>query len=446
MKNKNHTQKSLLFIAHAYQPPRNFLKLSEIVNQWGDEVRSSILSGVNERVYQECYKPILIDSKQIPQGMIFSLYGTLREWIKEYHPQDFKKIKQKINKLKHKEYYLLCDSYVHPILPLMSEQDQDLLIKLGKKAFKEDFGFIPKGFWLPELAVSNMTLKVLYQNGFKFLVLRDDQLKKTTNNPMTIEIKENDKTIGEISVIHFNKKLSEKVWFENEATIVAEKFLQKLSGRKHYAIGTDMEVYGHLLSYKDQFITYITKSRVLSKQNFTHFDLQKALNQKQKSKTTIKRFSSWSCPHGIKRWTGECLCDTTDKKILNRIKTLFNLTQTYTDSINQQLDKIDPFWRKKFIDFFIQTKKAVFECGSLNREVQRLMQQKQYFYLKNPQRTKLFKAKTAALIAQTSCFAFFRDSDDRPEREIAQINLEQIKNLLSEQSDKQQPFINSLTS
>ena len=424
--------RNFLIIAHAYQPPRNFLRLAEVVNKYGDEVRSSILSGVNERVYQECYKPVFVDSP-IPAKMIFSFYGTLREWLKEYHHEEFVKIIKKIQKLAQREYYVLCDTYLHPILPLMKELDQDMLVKIGKRSFENDFGFTPKGFWLPELAVSHTTLKVLFKNGFEFVVLRDDQIKNSRSNPMYVDIKEKDKKLGEMAIIHFNKRISEAVWFDNDTTIFAEKFLQKFPEKSAYMIGTDMELYGHLLSYKDQFLSYVTKKKVLSQSGFGAFDVVEALQKKHRMKTAIRELSSWSCSHGIKRWTGECLCDTTDRTVIRRIKALYQLSQVYNKTIDERLDLEYPLWRDSFINFFLVVKKALFECGSVNREIDWYRKRKEFSILQNKAIVNLFKAKLAILIAQTSCFAFFRDSNDRPERDIAQINLEQVQKLLGEE-------------
>jgi hypothetical protein len=430
MKHKKIPQKTFFIIAHTYQPPRNFLKLAD-TQESNTQVRASILSGVNERVYQECYKPIFVDSSKIPSGMMFSFYGTLREWLKEYHPREFQKIKRKIQNLPDKEYTVLCDPYLHPILPLMNEKDQDMLIKIGKKAFQQDFGFTPKGFWLPELAISTQTLQILYNNGFKFITLRSDQLKRTTSNPMYIPLKEKNKKTGQLAIFHFDKELSETVWFNNDATIKAENFLAMFPQKEHYIIGTDAEVYGHLLSYKDKFLSYVTKEKILARYNFTHFSSKKALRRRQKEYTQIKELSSWSCPHGIKRWTGECFCDTNDKKITNRIKSLYTLTQSYNNKINRELDRTFPAWQPVFISFFLRTRKAMFENGTLHNAVKKMSRQKNGKIITDPQIRTLFKAKIAALTAQTSCFAFFRDSDDRPEREITQINLQQIEKLLN---------------
>ena len=78
----------IVFFLHAYQPPRELYFAN---NGHGETLQ--VYPEVNEQICQEVYRPILVSSgERFPQGMVFSFYSTLREWMKSAHPDDFEKM------------------------------------------------------------------------------------------------------------------------------------------------------------------------------------------------------------------------------------------------------------------------------------------------------------------------------------------------------------------
>jgi hypothetical protein len=409
--------RQLLIVGHTYQPPREYLDLSDA----SESKRVDIAAFVNERIYQECYKPIFYNREQLPEGVVVSFYGSLREWIKAHHPDEFAVMREHINNLPNKEYQILGDPYLHPILPLESEENQDMLIKIGKQAFEQDFGFSPKGVWLPETAVSETTMKVLHNNDYEFVVLRDSQLQSTEQNPMFVPISENGKRIGELAVIHFDSGMSGSVSLgQKDVTARAEDFLHdpNFAWKRDYTIGTDTEFYGHHRPFKDNFLYYVMQPDVLTSNGFGAFNVKDNIDLKEHKETDIWENSSWSCDHNLGRWKGTCGCgEPSDWGIVENINRLYTTINKYGASLDDQLDAMDPSWRSEFAEYFLTNRAAMFAEGKLTQ---------------NPDSHKntLFKAQMARYTAETSCFGFFRDADDRPEREITRSNIDAIKTLV----------------
>lgn len=432
-------QHRLLFVAHTYQPPREFLDFSDPTGK----TRADVVSWVNEeRIFPECYKPVFLDRDKLPDGLTFSFYGSLREWMKAHHPQEFQTIREKINHIPDKKYQVLGDPYLHPILPLESEENQDMLVRIGKQAFEEDFGFTPKGFWAPETALSSTTLRVLHKNGYEFVVLRSDQLRSSEENPMYVSITDKDgRQLGEIAVIHFDPDISGPVSFpqpNNDVTANAEGFLHndRFAFKKDYAIGTDTEFYGHHVPFKDHFLYYITQKNVLKANGFTSFKIKEALSGNSHKTTEIWENSSWSCPHSLGRWTGNCYCNTEnlgeyDKQmVVGRIKDLHQTMDAYGKKIDHELDAVLPNWRELYKTFFLKTRTSMYAKGDIETDIQELIVDDGLVQLADPNISKLFKAQSARFTGETSCFGFFRDTTDRPEINIALINKRAIEKLV----------------
>ncbi|MBI4080343.1 MAG: hypothetical protein HY430_01070 [Candidatus Levybacteria bacterium] len=430
-------QRTLMIIAHAYQPPREYLLLGE-----PGEQRADVVASVNEQIYQECYKPNFVDREQLPDGLLMSFYAPLRDWIKHHHPEEFDIIRERINALEDKEYRVLGDPYMHIILPLLSPEDQDTWVKIGKQAFEDDFGFTPKGMWLPETAVSATTIRVLHNNGYKFVVLRDTQLQSAEQPIMHIPVRdENGKeTADAMTVVHFDSEISGSVSYpdpKNDITHPVQKFLSlpQFAHKSRYAIATDMEYYGHHQKFKDQWLAAATNKYILAKFGFQTFDVKKALEETPYAKTDIWDNSSWSCDHELGRWKGTCGCglnpDNPDWSIVDEIHKLYQDVDGKDKEIDKRLDELYPAgWRDTYVRFFLGTREAVFQQGDIDDEIETLRQQEDMDILRNEKVVPLFKAHTAVGIAEISCFGFFRDKADRPERELAQGNLVQIQKLV----------------
>lgn len=406
-------ERELLEVGHTYQPHREILKpLSK--------TRIEIVPMVNYDISKECHKPIF--EQELPDGGVFSFYAPLRDWFKAHEPESFEKIKENINKLPDKEYRILGDPYIHAILPLLPQEDQEMLLAIGKKGFKEDFGFEPKGIWLPESAVSSSTMKAILKSGYEFVVLREDQLENPKENPTYVEIYEKDKKLGDLAVVHYIADLSGSVSYNDHVTENADAFLEraKYSDRKTVSIATDTEFYGHHKKGRVEFLRYLTKPETLKNHGFGNFDIKKKLEETPKQYSKIVENTSWSCGNGheLGRWTGSCACGETrpSEWRLGEKKWLFQTLSTYGQEIDSRLDVNDPAWREKFTEFFLDIRGPMFSNGDV--EVGK----------PGNERALMF-AKACQLIGMTSCAWFFPE-ENRVEAKIAIEMIPEIEKLV----------------
>ncbi len=420
---------SLLVVGHTYQPHRESYVPTT-------EKRLDMASFVNEVIDNQVYRPIFEDTDQVPEG-IFSYYAPLRDWKMGHTPESFETAKRKINEIKDKEYRIMGDSYLHLILPLQPEEDQDMLVKIGKQAFREDFGFDPKGFWPAETAIDATTLRVLYNNGYEYVTLRNDQITNAEENPMYVPVRDKDGAImGEIAVVHFNAGLSGAVSYQDHYTQNGDEFLggQRFwNPGKDIAIGSDTELYGHHKQFRDQFLKYVTKPDVLQKHGYSVFDVKPRLEDPDHQYAEVWERSSWSCPHGLGRWTGECDCDNPNEAALRDKKEFYHKLTDYGLKINAQLNSFDPEWRKRFSRFFLGVRSEWFHTGDVNQKVDQLSFDPQagLEVLQNTSMSNLYFAKMCELVGKTSCGWFFPDVD-RVERELPKTMISEIEKLVPE--------------
>lgn len=399
------------FLLHAYQPPRDVALPSGR--------RLEVLPWVNEQIYQESYKPVLVDGENLPGAVAFSLYGTLREWMKVNHPEDFEKLRQKIANEKNKEYRLLGDPYLHIILPFLDREDQSMLIQIGQQAFRQDLGFTPEGFWLPETAVSLDVLNVLHRHGYRYVVLKDYQLKSNGANPVRVSLKSGET----MAVFHFNAPISDNVSFKDEVTMDGDDFLRGVGWQNGHGLllGTDFETFGHHKKGRQWFLRYVADPRTLRQHGFSPFDVSLGLLTADYQTAQIEEQSSWSCQHQLGRWTGECDCDNPSEQARQDKRDFFQKLLRYQQEINRQLNAIFPSWGDRFIQVFLSVRSDLFNGQDTSRVFQRMVPDEKL--------RRLFLAKTCALIGMTSCGWFF-GGDDRPERELPKSMIEEIESLL----------------
>lgn len=420
---------------HTYQPPREF----QLVSQ-PSGVRADVVAQVNKKIHDECYKPVLIDAGHVPRGMVFSLYGTLREWMKAKKPDDFSRLVENVQELGDQaQWQVMGDSGIHLVMPLESRKTQDMLIRAGLKAFEQDMGFRPKGFWLPETAVSRQTLEVLAQNGIEFVVLHSSQVGDMNGHRVAYANLGRDDL--KIAVLAVDSGISGRVSFEDDETSNAHEFLQKHSWRKDITYATDTEFYGHHRKGKDEFLNWVTREDVQAPYGVVPIDMEIEIANLKESPRYVDVYenTSWSDErgHNLGRWTGDCWCgrDNTEETIAYK-KRLWQTISDYGREIDRRLDAVDPGWRAKFPDFFGAVRQSMYGAGDFHQDVAALSRQPGFTNLQDSGVRTLYLAELARLTGTTSCFNFF--GGDRPERAIARINIGVIEELIPDITESRQ--------
>ncbi len=341
-KSKEKNKVFLTIHGHFYQPPRE--------NPWLEAIEQQDSAmpfhDWNERINSECYNPNsvskIVDSKNQILDVVnnyeyisYNFGPTLLSWMEEFAPLAYERvIRADVNsrKLHSGHGNAIAQVYNHMIMPLANEQDKQTQVKWGIKDFEYRFGRKPEGIWLAETAVDDDTLRVLVENDIKFTILSPYQAQKIR--------KEGEKTWQDVSwgnidparsyryyiksapgkyidLFFYDGAISRSVAFD-ELLKDGVKFVNRLkdgiSTARNYNqlvnIATDGESYGHHTKFGDMALAYALKIKVKDS-GFTITNYGEYLEKYRSDwEVEIKPVSSWSCSHGVGRWSEDCGCST----------------------------------------------------------------------------------------------------------------------------------------
>jgi alpha-amylase/alpha-mannosidase (GH57 family) len=302
---------SLCVHAHFYQPTRED-PLTGIIPE---EPGAFPYSNWNELIFEMCYKP------NAAQGnfsrISFDIGPTLSKWLRLYHPEVLNQIVDADRQ--NMEHYgvgnAIAQSYHHTILPLGKRRDKQTQIRWGIYEFERTFKHKPLGMWLPETAVDMETLEVLVENGIEFTILAPWQadVKEVDPRKAYQVILQGHKSI---KVFFYHSGLSARVSFDPGATENADSFARNFVKPEFTAgdqnqwlmIATDGELYGHHQIFRDKFLSYLLDGSISAQHIETDFPGLQLTQQKVFPVIKIKDDTSWSCHHGVQRWSGVCSC------------------------------------------------------------------------------------------------------------------------------------------
>lgn len=383
------TDYSPIFHLHAYQPLRKINIGGETIFDISGENLYS--GGFNEKIWNESYQPVLKSGVLDGSAVGFDFYGSLRDWVKINHPDDWEKFKEIARENKEN---IVADPYIHPIFPLLPDRDKRLLVGIGMEAAAEDYGFYPKGFWLPETAVDKKTLNILSEKKIDFVVLRDDQIISDSASDSYIIPTDG----GSITAFIFDSELSGRVAFGDisDAYSFADRLKVKAGQNNGAMISVDFETFGHHRGRGSlEFLKYLLENALPSKE-FKPRDIEKPV-----AVGFIRDNSSWSCPHGLGRWTGNCDCDGASYETRSLKSSLYGGLIQKLNGINGELDSISGSddWEEKFSEWFLSQRENLSSGTPVDMEsVDKKFRQK-------------FTQKLVAFVGLTSCGWFFGNGD-----------------------------------
>ena len=336
---------------------------------------------------------------------------------------------------KNVEYKLLGDPLIHAILPLLSREDQLMLLQAGRLSFEDDFGFTPQGLWLPETAVTTEVLQHAWQVGYRFVPLRDSQVVSLSGKPFDAWHNVCFVDLGnsaEMAVVLGNSVLSGNISFNPWTTYNADGFLEARQRNEQQRgenalMMMDLERFGHHQEGAEFFLKRVLEYQ--SDYGFSPLDMQKALADfargREKTYVRVNENSSWSCEHNLGRWTGNCNCDSFSAADLKNKRAMYYGLTEANEGVNRSLDFLSPGWRDEFVRLLVQYKDDIFTgvnfAPALFDEIKNLGGNEKIF--------KLILAKIEVLVGLTSCGWFF-GGDDRIERSIPANMLQGVRMLL----------------
>ena len=293
--------------AHFYQPSR----LDPWTGRLPAEPSAAPFHDWNQRVHAECYRPNA-ERGTLPY-LSWNLGPTLADWMATE------------DEAAHARFVAdsasaIAQPYHHSILPLASAADRRTEIAWGIRDYELRFGRRPAGLWLPETAVDRATLREAARQGIAWTILAPWQAAESgidTRHPYRIDLGDD----AGIVAIFYDSGLSASASFEPEATADADRFARervapRLGGgplpldAPLAVIATDGELYGHHQQFRDLFLQrLLLPDPDASDRGFDVVTLDVAVAEAASHGLPAMRIAertSWSCHHGVARWSGEC--------------------------------------------------------------------------------------------------------------------------------------------
>ncbi len=336
---------------HFYQPPRE--------NPWIEQIEVETSAHPyhdwNTRINVECYSPNgcarVFDSQQRILDIInnfefisFNFGPTLLSWLEGKAPLAYRRIldadRRSLARLGHGN--ALAQAYNHTILPLANPRDRETQIVWGLKDFSHRFQRPATAMWLPETAVNLPTLAALAQHGMKFVILSPFQASRVrplAGGPWErVQAHTLDTTQayrcylpdGEgkpakrqyIEVFFYNGAVAADISFgdllkdsNRLAARLAEGFSLTSARPQLLHVATDGENYGHHKKFGELALAHALTQSLPQKGfqlcNYAAFlEMVPPQMEVELYLGPTTEGSSWSCPHGVKRWRSDCGCST----------------------------------------------------------------------------------------------------------------------------------------
>ena len=328
---------ALIIHGHFYQPPRENPWTGEIETQPG----AAPFHDWNERIHAECYRPngfARLGSTAINNyaNISFNFGPTLLSWLQQHHPETYDRIlaadrESAVRRNGHGN--AIAQAYGHAILPLCNERDRLTQVVWGLTDFQYRFGREPESMWLPETACNDQTLALLIDSGLRFVILAPDQAKRIRVND---EAAWQDVSAGSVdttrayrflhpdgsgrslAIFFYHGPLARSIAFESALSSsqgLVDRFIRVGQTGELVNVTTDGETYGHHFKFGDICLAHALE--IEAKQagfwitNYGEYlDRHAPEFEVQIDNGPLGEGTSWSCAHGVGRWTRDCGCHT----------------------------------------------------------------------------------------------------------------------------------------
>lgn len=353
---------------HFYQPPRENpwlgeIELQESAHPWHDW---------NQRITEECYTPNaharILDADQHIIEVIdnyryisFNFGPTLLSWLQKKAPQTYEAIVQ-ADRLSAEDRSghgnAIAQAYHHTILPLSSRRDKITQVIWGIEDFRRRFGRDPEGMWAPETAIDIETLDIMAQHGILFTILAPGQAARFRGDvdepwgysdvwridptrPYICHLKKG----RTIALFFYDGPISQAIAFErllDNGQKLKDRLVGAFSDIRAWPqlvnIATDGESYGHHHPFGEMALSYaISQLRREPDVRITNYGEFLAKHPPTAEVEIVER-SSWSCSHGVGRWSEDCGCRLTNRPGWNQqwrasLRRAMNILRDRVDAI-----------------------------------------------------------------------------------------------------------------
>jgi alpha-amylase/alpha-mannosidase (GH57 family) len=296
----------------------------------------------NARITAECYAPnavarILDEAGRIVRitnnyaGISFNFGAGLLAWLQTQAPEVYRAVVLADEQSRTRfggHGSALAMAYNHMILPLANRRDKVTQVTWAMADFRHRFGRPPEGMWLPETAVDLEALDIMAELGIRFTILSPFQAARVRpikgkqwievvhgNLDPTRAYRVNLPSGRNLALFFYDGPISHAVAFENllhNGEVFARRLMDGFRADRRSPqlvhIATDGETYGHHQRYGDMALAYALDT--IETRGWARLTNYGQFLEKYPPawEVVIHPNSSWSCPHGIERWRGNCGC------------------------------------------------------------------------------------------------------------------------------------------
>lgn len=366
---------------HFYQPPRqaSHQALRDVSTDPEGKDWTAIIA-------QQCYVP------QSERGTLqltsFDMLAALRRELAHLSPESYQRVQEAMRT------HGVGDSFIHPLLPDLSDRDKSIVVGAGRRAFERESGVSPQWFWPPETALDTPTLEVLAEQGYTGVICAPEQLFLVDGTQPDCQLVTIQLPSGRsILAYPFDRPISSALAFDpkHNAEDFARAFIEPrnnwLPNDRAIVTWTDAETFGHHYPFRDLFWHQLLMNtlRDMGLSLVSINDIAE-LSPRAIPAKLVER-SAWSCPHGnLIRWNGECACSHHDARWKAPFAHAF---RQFNTGITTVLDTyLSPSWPEYLSETFSD---ALYNTGGRGSSGV----------------DSLLSAKASALTALTSCATFF---------------------------------------
>jgi alpha-amylase/alpha-mannosidase (GH57 family) len=335
---------ALVVHGHFYQPPRE--------NPWTGiierEAGARPFHDWNERIYAECYRPNafarVVDSFGRVERIVnnyanisFNFGPTLLSWMEQHYPETYSRIIEadRMSVPRHSGHgNAIAQGYNHVIIPLCNERDARTQVRWGVADFRHRFGREPESLWLPETGCDERTLDLLIDEGMRYVILSPYQARRvrrlgdkewldvgdgSVDTSIPYKHFHADHSGRSIAVFFYDGPIAKSIAFEGALASsqgLVNRFTRAATGEARLVnVATDGETYGHHFKFGDRCLAYALEVEAPSEgfwvTNYGEFlDHYPPTMEVELAKGVSGEGTSWSCAHGLGRWTRDCGCQT----------------------------------------------------------------------------------------------------------------------------------------
>lgn len=304
---------ALIIHGHFYQPPRE--------NPWTGEIDpepgAAPYHDWNERIHAECYAPNVNNYPRIS----FNFGPTLLSWLATNHRDTYQKIidadrRSVVARDGHGN--AIAQAYGHAILPLCNERDRLTQVLWGLADFRFRFGREAESLWLPETAANDQVLSLLIEQGLRYVILAPNQGKGVIDSSKPYLFRHPDGSGRSLAVFFYNGPLARAIAFERALASsrgLVDLFIGAAQAGDLVNVATDGETYGHHFKFGDLCLAHALEFEAKAAgfwiTNYAEYlDRNPPELEVEIDNGPDREGSSWSCAHGVGRWSRDCGCHT----------------------------------------------------------------------------------------------------------------------------------------